>query len=171
VRNFARVTYITFLCILLSSCGFKLRGTEGDVVVHLKKGVTIVDRTSDAWLRILRPRLEAAGIPIIENPKKAPYKLTIHRQSLKQEITGVSSSTTPRLYQLTYTVTFSLKQTDGRTLIPAKKIVVTRPMTQNNDRVLGSRYEAEKIKNEMRLDAASSIMGYLYRKDPDLKPK
>lgn len=159
------------MCILLCCCGFKLRGTDGDVAVHLKKGIAIVDKTSDAWQRILRPRLEAAGITVVDDAKKAPYKLIIHRQSLKQEITGVSSSTTPRLYQLTYTVTFSLKQTDGRTLIPANKIVVTRPMTQNNDRVLGSRYEAEKIKNEMRLDAASTIMGYLYKEDPDLKHK
>lgn len=171
MKKFHFFLIFTLSLTLIASCGFRLRGTSGDMPIHLKQGVAVVDKTKDNWEPILKPRLSAADIPVIDNPKKAPYHLVIRRQKLTQEITGVSSSTTPRLYQLTYTITFNLKKAKGKTLIKPTTVSVTRPLTQNNDRVLGSRNEAEKIKHEMKQDAAGKIMSYLYRQDSELKQK
>lgn len=154
---------------LITSCGFRLRGTSGQTPTHLKSGIAIkVENATNDWERVLESRLEAADIPLIQDEKQAPYVLVIQKENLTQNITGVSSSSTPRLYQLTYTVWFTLKTAHNKTLIKPTAVVVTRPLTINNDRVLGSRNEGEKLKHEMKDDAASKIMSYLYRQDSDL---
>jgi LPS-assembly lipoprotein len=167
-----------FLCFLiaalLTSCGFELRGTETSPG-WLKKGLAIiVENAAHDWKELLRDPLEATHIRVINNPKKAPYWLIIKKEELKRNIVSVSSSTTPRQYQLTYTVWFSLQTARGHIILPPTSVFVTRPLTINNDRVLGSRNEGEKLKTEMKRDAALKIIEFLYQQEsspPHLKGK
>jgi LPS-assembly lipoprotein len=149
--------------MLLVGCDFRLRGTH-DTPTWLQAGVAIlVEYNARDWVRLLRPTLEAANVRVTTDPQRAPYWLIIEREKLVQNITSVSSSTTPRQYQLTYTVYFRLETSSKKTVIKSSSVVVTRPLTINNDRVLGSRSEGEKLKLEMKRDAALKIIERLYQ--------
>ncbi len=175
--KYARTLFTPFLIATLfftTACGFRLRGSETSPA-WLKKGVAIVvEDAAHNWKPLLHDSLEAAQIDVIDNPKKAPYWLIIKKEKLTQTINSVSSSTTPRQYQLIYTVWFSLQTSKGKTILEPTSVFVTRPLTINNDRVLGSRNEGEKLKTEMKYDAALKIIEFIYQQEsspPHLKGK
>ncbi len=157
---------------LITSCGFRLRGLDASPA-WLRAGVAIViEDAAHNWEKLLRDPLEASHIRVIDDPKKAPYWLIIKKEKLKRTINSVSSSTTPRQYQLTYTVWFALQTAKGKVILEPTSVFVTRPLTINNNRVLGSRNEGEKLKTEMKRDAALKIIEFLYQQEsspPHLK--
>jgi LPS-assembly lipoprotein len=165
-----RVLLILFLSALILGCGFRLRGTD-DAPTWLKPGIAIrVEGNAKNWERYLKNSFEASHIRVITPPEKAPYALIIENETLDKNIISVSSSTTPRQYQLTYTAYFRLETKKGKKLIPSSSVIVTRPLTINNDRVLGSRNEGEKLKTEMKRDAALKIIERIYQeKSPGFK--
>jgi LPS-assembly lipoprotein len=168
-RNLSLLLLIT---AIITSCGFRLRGLDASPA-WLRAGVAIVvENAAHNWERLLREPLEASHIRVIDNPKKAPYWLIIKKEKLTRTINSVSSSTTPRQYQLVYTVWFSLQTAKGKVIIEPTSVFVTRPLTINNNRVLGSRNEGEKLKTEMKRDAALKIIEFLYQQEsspPHLK--
>lgn len=143
---------------LLNACGFHLRGLN-DFPTWLRPKVAIIleDNTRD-WKAYFKPLLSAGNIHITSNPKEAPFWLFMEKEELTQNITSVSSSSTPRQYQLRYTVTFRLENNQGKILIPSRSVVVNRPLTINNERILGSRNEREKLELAMKHDAAVQII-------------
>jgi LPS-assembly lipoprotein len=154
------------LFALLSACGFHLRGYN-EFPTWLRPAVAIIleDKTHD-WEAYLKPLLSAGDIKVTSDPKQAPFWLIIEKEKLVQNIASVSSSSTPRQYQLRYTVTFRLENNRGKTLIPSRSVVVNRPLTINNERILGSRNESEKLKLAMKHDAAIQIIYCLNRYAP-----
>jgi len=154
------------LFALLSACGFHLRGL-GEFPTWLRPKVAIIleDEARD-WEAYLKPLLSAGDIKVTSDPKQAPFWLIIEKEKLVQNIASVSSSSTPRQYQLRYTVKFRLENNRGKILIPSRSVVVNRPLTINNERILGSRNESEKLKLAMKHDAAIQIIYCLNRYAP-----
>ncbi|KTD09513.1 LPS assembly lipoprotein LptE [Legionella jamestowniensis] len=151
------------LCLLISllvSCGFHLRGMA-DLPSWLNNiAIVIKDAHEDLQNRI-KDQLEGYNLSVIENPAQASYLLIIEKDSYRQEITNISASTAPRQYLLTYEVQFSLVQIKGKPIISSAHVFVTRQITINNDRILGSDAEETLLKNEMRADAAMQIVNRL----------
>ena len=154
------------LIALLNACGFHLRG-YGEFPTWLKPKVAIIlEDDAHDWETYFRPLLAAGDIKVTSDPTQAPFWLIIEKEKLDQNISSVSSSSTPRQYQLRYHVKFRLETNRGKTLIPSRSVVVNRPLTINNERILGSRSEAEKLKLEMKHDAAVQIIYCLHRHAP-----
>jgi len=152
-----RILSAVFIAFMLTGCGFHLRG-----VVDLPKWLDNVFIISSDQQRdlssMLKNQLEAYKIHISADPDTADYWLYIEDDIFHQQIASVSSSTTPRQYQMVYNVRFRLVETKGREIIPSRQVSVTRQVTINNDRILGSNDEESITKNEMRRDAASLII-------------
>lgn len=91
----------------------------------------------------------------------AKYRLIIEKDAVVSQWTNISASTTPRQYELMYTVYFRLTDHTGRVLIPASAVRITRPLTINNDRILGSNAEERTMIREMQQDAARQIFSIM----------
>lgn len=142
---------------ILSGCGFHLRGIP-ELPKWLNQ-VAIINKDVQPDLPILiKEQLQANGVTVIEEPQNAPYDLILQSEQISQQIVSVSSSTTPRQYQLTYNVFFKLLSAQGEEIIPLRKIVVTRQITLNSDRILGSDAEEAIIQKEMRETIARRIL-------------
>ncbi len=155
-RSFAILILIVFMSIL-SACGFHLRGMS-DIPRWLDNVAIIVEtghRDLEAFLKI---NLEAYQIRVSQNPTEARYWIIIEQDNEDEHITSVSSSTTPRQYQMTYRVRYKFQEAQGREIVPSSNVVVTRQITINNDRILGSNDEENILKKEMRRDAAIQIL-------------
>lgn len=152
------VIFLLFLCMsILSACGFHLRGMA-DVPTWLDNVAIVIEtghRDLEAFLKV---NLEAYHIRVTQNPAEAHYWLIIEHDYEEEHITSVSSSTTPRQYQMTYRVRYKFQEAQGREIIPSCNVVVTRQITINNDRILGSNDEENILKKEMRRDAAIQIL-------------
>lgn len=151
---------MTILTFQLSACGFHLRGMM-DMPPWLNQVHIIVENANHDLLTQLSEQLRAYHIQIAAEPTAAHYWLIIEQDNLQQRLASISSSTTPRQYQLSYKVRFKLQRAHGEELLPPTTVTVIRQLTINSNRILGSNDEATKIAQEMRHDAAIQIMNRL----------
>lgn len=118
----------------------------------------------------LKEQLQAYNINVNPDVTKADYLLIIESDGIQQQITNVSASTAPRQYLLIYDVKFTLVKTKGRVIIPSVGVSVTRQLTINNNRILGSNFEEAQLSAEMRRDAATQIINRISRENKKSKP-
>ena len=154
-----RSRWITLISLisLCVGCGFHLRGTL-DLPQKLNHIAVIVHDAHRELAPLIRDQLRAYHRDVVDEPEAADYWLIINHDSLAQNITGISSSTTPRQYELVYTVQFQLQQAHANDITENQKIFVTRSLTINSDRILGSNDEAAHLAQEMRQNAATMIL-------------
>ena len=150
------------MALLLTACGFHLRGMAD--MPRWFNDVAIVLQNAHRDLEpLLEEQLQAYHIRVSPDPSSAKYWLIIEHDDVHQQITSISSSTTPRQYQLIYSLTFKLQRAKGKEILPSSQIIITREATINSDRILGSTSESELLKREMRREAAVQIIDRLSR--------
>lgn len=158
---------ILLCALLLSACGFKLRGFS-DVPVWLNHVAIVIQNTHHDLRPMFKEQFQSYGIQVTEQPIKANFLLILEKELEQQQITNISASTTPRQYQLTYSLQYSLlNKKTGLPLISSRIVSVSRQLTVNNDRILGSDAESTIIMTEMRRDAVMQILGRLSRLQAD----
>ena len=158
-----RLHGLLFALLFLTGCGFHLRGVT-DIPEWLTNVAVIVQQGHKDLATLLKERLKAYHIAICDELNRATYWLIILHDHFEQHIMSVSSSTTPRQYQLIYTVQFKLQSRLSGEVIPTTQIAVTRQLTVNSDRILGSNDEEERFKTEMRREAVVQILDRISHK-------
>ena len=159
MKHVLRLTSWIALC-LISACGFHLRGIV-DMPPWLSDVAVIVEKAHRDLGPEIKEQLNAYHIQVTDKPNHARYWLIIEEDTEEKHITSVSSSTTPRQYQIIYTVQFKLQEANGKDIIPTNRVTATRLVTINSDRILGSNYEEGLLKQEMRHDAIIQIIDRL----------
>lgn len=151
------------LPLLLTACGFHLRGIT-DLPEWLNN-VSIISKTeySKELETKLKSLLEGYKIDVNPDPSHAQYWLIIHDSRVQQQIVSVGASTNPRQYQLTMITEFSLQTPKGQIIKAPKRVSVSRQLTVNNDRILGSNEEESILISEMRQDTVIQIVNRLNR--------
>lgn len=138
-----------FLVLCLSACGFHLRGLI-DVPEWLNN-VSIISRDGNKELAsVLKSQLEGYRIKVNPDPSLAKYWLIINKSNLQRQIISIGASTNPRQYQLILTIEFMLQSSKGQIIKAPRIISVSRQLTVNNDRILGSNDEESVLVSEMR---------------------
>ncbi|MCW8410381.1 LPS assembly lipoprotein LptE [Legionella sp. PATHC035] len=152
-----RTTVPFLLILLLSACGFHLRGISN--TPSWLNNVAIISENNDKqFISILESRLEGSKIEVNPDPSRAQYWLMINEVNLQQQIISVGASTNPRQYTLTLTVLFALKTRAGQVVEVPGQINISRELTLNNDRILGSKDEESILIGEMKQDAVTQII-------------
>ncbi|CAM3018112.1 Rare lipoprotein B [Legionella steigerwaltii] len=158
-RSFSalRCTAPFLLVLLLSACGFHLRGIS--TVPSWLNNVAIISENNDKqFISILESRLEGAKVQVNPDPSRAQYWLIVNEVNLQQQIISVGASTNPRQYTLTLTVLFALKTRAGQIVEVPGQINISRELTLNNNRILGSKDEESILIGEMKQDAVTQII-------------
>ena len=151
------------LVLLLSACGFHLRGLI-DVPEWLDN-VSIISKDGNKELvSLLKSQLEGYKVEVNPEPALAKYWLIINKITFQQQIVSVGASTNPRQYQLILTVEFMLQTSKGQIIKTPRTVAVSRQLTVNNDRILGSNEEETVLISEMRREAVIQIINRLSRK-------
>ena len=162
MMSLSRLAIVPFMmnCLLIVGCGFHLRGMM-DTPAWLSNVAIIVENANRNLEPEIREQLEAYHITIASQVETAHYWLIIEQDIEEQHITSVSSSTTPRQFQMTYGVTFKLQEAKGKEILPSTQVRSTRQITINSDRILGSNDEEAILKREMRRDVIIQIIDRL----------
>jgi LPS-assembly lipoprotein len=148
------------LALCLSACGFHLRGFI-EVPTWLNN-VSIISKDGNKELvSILKSQLEGYKIKVNPDPALATYWLIINKTKLQQQIISIGASTNPRQYQLTLTIEYMLQERKGPVIKLPKLISVSRQLTVNNDRILGSNGEETVLISEMKQEAVIQIINRL----------
>jgi LPS-assembly lipoprotein len=150
------------LILILVSCGFHLRGAI-DVPEWLNNVAVISKGGNKELVSLIKSQLEGYKIRVNPDPARATYWLIINPSDYQQKIISIGASTNPRQYQISLTTTFMLQSRKGQIMTPVERTEVTRQLTVNNDRILGSNDEEITLLQEMRLDTVIQIINRLSR--------
>lgn len=158
---------VPLLALLLSACGFHLRGLINPPT-WLNNVAIVSESNEKQLLSMLSTQLESYHIEVNPDPALAKYWLVINSETLNRQIISIGASTNPRQYTLLLTLEFMLQTPKGKIIKTPKKIHVTRQITINNDRILGSTDEERIMVDEMKKDAVIQIINQLNHRDEAL---
>lgn len=165
ILNALKLTFMLIAILALSNCGFHLRRIV-DMPKWLQQVAIVVPDEQRDLEPLLKEQLQAYHIQVINDPAMAHYWLTIEKDQFQQNISSISSSTTPRQYQLIYTVQFKLERAREYIVIPSNEIVISRQITINSNRILGSNDEETRQKHDMQHEAIIQMIYRLSRINP-----
>ncbi|OGB25452.1 MAG: hypothetical protein A3I66_15505 [Burkholderiales bacterium RIFCSPLOWO2_02_FULL_57_36] len=151
--------------LMLSSCGFKLRGsgTQADLPF---KTVHVGLPDSSSLGTELRRNIAAGATAIATDPRKAEAVIEVLSETRDKEVLSLNSQGRVRENALFYKVVFRVKDGKSAELLPATEIVIKRVLSFNESQVLAKETEEASLYREMQSDMVLQIL----RRIAALKP-
>lgn len=145
------------LVVLLSACGFQLRGQ-----IELPPGLERIQVTglsqNHALRRQLERFLEANGVEIVDDPKAEVARLDLSRYRQEKEILVVGTDGRVREYRLMSAVNASLRSAEGEIKLPSTQFDVFRDFIYDPDDVLGKAEEEKQLREDMISDLSRQVI-------------
>ncbi|WNW13300.1 LPS assembly lipoprotein LptE [Pseudomonas sp. DTU_2021_1001937_2_SI_NGA_ILE_001] len=154
------------LAVLLSACGFQLRGT-GSNELPLKELDLSARNAYGETVTQLNRLLTAGGVKIYPG---AQYKLILVNEAETQRTASYSGSGRSAEYQLTSTLNFEIHGMQDRFLL-GEKISVDRVYVHDGNNLTGSDQEAAQVRQEMRHDLIQRLLARLQQMTPEYLEK
>ena len=149
------------LAILLSACGFQLRGTGTNQLTITELNVSARNAYGDT-VRQLRQVLENSGVKLTAN---APYKLILTNEKETQRAATYSGNGGTVEYQLTNVVSYEIRGQNNLPLlndrVEAQKVVM-----EDGSNIAGANQESLLIRKEMRRDLIQQLVMRLEQLTP-----
>ncbi len=141
--------------LLLSGCGFKLRGA-----VELPETIRTVQVMAPPELRNdILTLLESGGVGVSPSGSGADARITVTSERFSRRVLSVDPNTgKEREFELAYTLDFGVTDRGGQAVIENGKVNLLRDYVFDPEAVIGAGREEELLRNEMRRDAARQLM-------------
>jgi len=162
--------------VLLSACGFQLRGTAAlpfDTVYisDASSGVAnttagIVNASSGVALDLKRNIQGGTRTRVVNDEKAAQARLELSGETRTRNILSLSGAGRVRELQLIYRVNLRVHDGKGGEFIPLTTLSVTRDLTYNDTDVLAKEAEEAAIYREMQTDLVQQVLRRLSAATP-----
>ena len=150
------------LAILLSGCGFQLRGTGTNQLTITELDVTARNAYGDT-VRQLRQVLENSGVKLTAN---APYKMILTSEKETQRAASYSGNGGTAEYELTNVVNYEIQGQNNLTLLN-NRVEANKVYLQDGSNIAGANQEAQLIRKEMRRDLVQQLVLRLEQLTPE----
>ena len=142
--------------LVSGACGFHLQG-RAPLPVDLATTQVMAEDPQTDFVQGLRRALIASGGKLTNRSDDATGTVRIQKDIVTQKILSVSANNTPREFELTYTVEFSVDGA-GVELLPSQKVSVTRNYSFDETRLLAKENEEAIIREGMARDLVAIVM-------------
>ncbi|MDI3400345.1 LPS assembly lipoprotein LptE [Pseudomonas sp. V88_4] len=149
------------LAILLSACGFQLRGT-GTNELSIKELDLSARNAYGETVTQLRQQLEASGVKIVSG---APYKLYLADEQESQRILSYAGAGRTGEYQVNTVLSYDIRG-DKNLLLKSDKLEVQKVFIHDGNNLVGSDQEANDARNETRRELVQRMMLRLQQLTP-----
>ncbi len=143
----ARVLVAGCALLLLSGCGFHLRGTyelpevmEATLVSGIGPGHPLAVE--------IRQALDSADAAVVDDVAQATAQLQIQREGFSQRVLSVDTTGRVSEYELSYQVRYRLLDAQGNELVAMQAVEFTRDYDASGN-VLGAGEEADRLREDM----------------------
>jgi LPS-assembly lipoprotein len=155
--------WIVVATLLLSACGFHLRGAYS-----LPFETLYINQPESNELRaVIKRNIEASTqTRIVDAPTEAQATLKIISDTPVKKILSLNSAGRVREYQLTRTFVFAVANNAGSDFMPQSSILISREMTFDDSAVLSK--EAEEVL--LWRDIQNDLVQQLLRRLAAMKP-
>jgi LPS-assembly lipoprotein len=142
--------------LALGACGFRLVGSDPVPGSMARPYVSLKDPYTD-FSREFEHQLKSAGATLLPSRDGATATIDVSRDQVLQRTLSVSAANIPTEYELTYTVTFAV-QRDGKEVLAAQTISVSKDYSFNQDVQLAKEHEADILRQQMARDLVAIAM-------------
>lgn len=141
------------LAVLLSACGFHLRGT-GTTELAIKELDLSARNAYGETVTQLRQVLESSGVNVHPG---APYKLVLVNESETQRAASYAGSSGSAEYQLNNVLSYEILGHNNVSLLN-DKLEVQKIYVHDSNNLTGSDEEASEIRREMRRETVQQMV-------------
>lgn len=141
------------LAVLLSACGFQLRGTGTNEMAIKELNLTARDAYGQTVVQ-LRKALQGSGVNVASG---APYTLDLVNERDDQRTASYSGSARSSEYELNKTLQYEIRGRNNLTLLN-DKIEVQKVYVHDGNNLTGSDQEASQVRREMRAELVQRMM-------------
>ncbi|MCM1511569.1 MAG: LPS assembly lipoprotein LptE [Oxalobacter formigenes] len=143
--------------LLLSACGFSLRGTGGDYTLPFKT-LYINLPANTYFAAILRRQIESAGATVMAEPKQAEASLIVLANTKTRETLSLSTAGRVREYALFYTFRFQVTDRQNQLLLAPAEIRLRRTLTYSESQAYAKEKEEEMLYENMENDVIQQVV-------------
>ena len=143
--------------VMLSACGFQLRGSGGQFNMPFHSIHLGFPETS-ALGNELKRNLRGAGTVVIDEPAKAEAQFDVLAENRGKSILSLNSQGRVREYLLTYTLSFRVRDAKGGELLASTEISLKRSISFNESQVLAKESEEALLYRDMQTDLVQQIL-------------
>jgi LPS-assembly lipoprotein len=149
------------LAVLLSACGFQLRGTGTNALSIKELDVSARDAYGQVVTQ-LRQTLSNSGVHVYTG---AQYKLFLAREDETQRTASYAGSGSSAEYELTTVLKYQIQGSKNVVLLD-DNVQSTKTFVHDGNNLIGSDQEAEQIRKEMRSDLVQKMLARLQQLTP-----
>ncbi len=161
----AKVLCLSLLCIIVTACGFRLRG-EYDFPPQLKNIYVVSDSTDDLPLTLaLRQALANAHMTLSSTQTTASYILRINKASTNSSLQSSSTTGQINTYNITYNVSFTLTTQSGQVILPDQGVQSSTQFTMGSNQLLTSFNQDANYTQELQQAVVNQILFRLSSKN------
>jgi len=144
-------------CLILTSCGFQLRGT-GDSAFRIAALHLAAEDARGELIVAFERNLSGSGTQLVGSSDLAPWTMSILSERFSRRVASTTKDISVAKYELILQVRFNLTTRDGKLLIPPASLIVERLYDYDPSNLVGSDAEEELLRQEMRTEIADSII-------------
>ena len=148
-----RIHWLILLTLILSACGFQLRG-----MTELSFKNLYIQGNTLSISRELKQSLNANGIQVVANAENAELLLDLLDETNEKRILSLSGGGLVREFELNYRMSFRTREPASPTWSTVQTVQVRRDFSYNDNALLGKADEEEKLNISMRNDAVHEIL-------------
>jgi LPS-assembly lipoprotein len=141
------------LAVLLSACGFQLRGTGSHEFALTELSVSGRDAYGESVQQVSKA-LENNGVKVYPG---AQYKLVLARESEKRRSASYTSNGRNSEYELTMGIEYEIRGANNL-LLTSNELEVQNYYQQDSNNLIGSDQQATQLRSEMRSDLIQQLV-------------
>ncbi|AIC22627.1 MULTISPECIES: LPS assembly lipoprotein LptE [Pseudomonas] len=141
------------LAVLLSACGFQLRGT-GTTELAIKELDLSARNAYGETVTQLRQVLQSSGVKVYAG---APYKLVLTREQESQRSLSYAGAGRSAEYEMTTVLNYEIQGQNNLSLL-SDKLQVQKVYIHDGNNLVGSDQESLEVRKEMRRDLVQNMM-------------
>ncbi|MDU9391239.1 LPS assembly lipoprotein LptE [Pseudomonas sp. zfem002] len=150
------------LAVMLSACGFHLRGTATNDLAIKELDLSARNAYGET-VNQLRDLLKSSGVNVHAG---APYKLVLTNEAETQRAASYAGSARSVEYELQTQLSYDIQGHNNTTLL-SDKLEVQKTYVHDGNNITGSTQEASQIRNEMRRDLVQRMAQRLQQLTPE----
>lgn len=154
--SFLLITCFAIMPWLATSCGFHLR--DSATLPH-EIDTVFIDAANDALFEDLKLFLEHGDVTITSGREAADLRIHVLREDFDRRLLAVDPTTgKAREFELAYTVAFEAIRNSRQVFTEPQRFTLFREFVFDQDAVIGTSYEEDVLREEMRRDAAQQFL-------------
>ena len=150
-----RIVTVVGVCAL-SACGFRLAGSDPLPEVMARPYLSLKDPYTD-FSREFEHQLKSSGAALQLTREGATATVDVTKDLVEQRTLAVSAKNIPTEYELTYTVTFSVRS-PAKELLAPQTISLSKDFSFDETLQLAKEHEADILRQQMARDLVSIAM-------------